>query len=71
MKCKKLGLDQIKKVESANEASIENKEPYKVPPMYKKYVEQYEPFAYQERATFKVLRGRKGRRSSFLSKKRR
>ena len=64
-------MDQIKKVESANEASIENKEPYKVPPMYKKYVEQYEPFAYQERATFKVLRGRKGRRSSFLSKKRR
>ena len=65
------GIGSDKKVESANEASFKNKEPYKVPPMYKKYVEQYEPFAYQERATFKVLRGRKGRRSSFLNKKRR
>ena len=61
-----IGLDE-------NEAPTEKKErsaePYEVPPMYRKYVEEYEPFAHLDRATFKISRKRKGRRSSFLNMK--
>ena len=59
--------------EDENEAPTEKKErsaePYEVPPMYRKYVEEYEPFAHLDRATFKISRKRKGRRSSFLNMK--